>query len=55
MGTRYYIDVECPDCGYENEAYYAPTCGFTDYVCVCGKEGQFVQGIYLEWKDGKEN
>ena len=46
MGDRYHFDVTCPSChqtpkGYDftgYNAYYAPTCGFTDWKCpLCGK------------------
>ena len=34
MGDRYILSVTCPMCGFEDqEAYYAPTCGFLDWVC----------------------
>ena len=34
MGTRYYLTVECPKCGYEDDdVYYAPTCGLVDWNC----------------------
>ena len=34
MGDRYILTVECPKCGYtDDEAYYAPTCGFTTWKC----------------------
>ena len=38
MGDRYFIEIECPACGIsDTEAYYAPTCGFTDWHCPgCG-------------------
>ena len=36
MGDRYYISVEC-ECGHKDEAYYAPTCGFMEWTCRCGK------------------
>ena len=37
MGDRYIIPVKCPVCGYtDDEAYYAPTCGFTVWTCECG-------------------
>ena len=37
MGTRYHIMFDCPECGETNEAYYAPTCGFTQHRCErCG-------------------
>lgn len=37
MGTRYFITVKCPVCGYQDQdVYYAPTCGFVDWTCGCG-------------------
>jgi len=34
MGNRYILYVTCPVCGFEDQdAYYAPTCGFLDWVC----------------------
>ena len=37
MGTRYIIEVECPECGIlDDGVYYAPTCGFTTHECACG-------------------
>ena len=38
MGTRYHLTVRCPNCQYvDDDAYYAPTCGFTDWTCPkCG-------------------
>ena len=34
MGTRYYIEVACPVCGYvDDNVYYAPTCGFVEWKC----------------------
>jgi len=40
MGTRYILDVRCPECGFLNESvYYAPTCNFLTYACEgCGAE-----------------
>lgn len=39
MGDRYFLEITCPKCGWhDDDVYYAPTCGFTDWVCVqCGK------------------
>ena len=38
MGTRYWIRVTCPDCGAnEDNVYYAPTCGFIEWACGCGR------------------
>lgn len=36
MGTRYFVPALCPACGKRDEAYYAPTCGFTTWMCECG-------------------
>ncbi len=34
MGDRYYIQVKCPKCSFlDNDVYYAPTCGFLDWIC----------------------
>lgn len=39
MGLRYFISVICPKCGrIEDDVYYAPTCGFTDWKCTCGEK-----------------
>ena len=38
MGTRYWIHVTCPSCGAcEDNVYYAPTCGFVEWPCRCGR------------------
>jgi len=37
MGTRYHLQITCPKCGIlDDDVYYAPTCGFTDWTCECG-------------------
>ena len=40
MGDRYFIDITCPneECRFhKNDVYYAPTCGFVEWVCPrCG-------------------
>lgn len=34
MGDRYFLAVTCPECKTEDpDVYYAPTCGFVDWVC----------------------
>ena len=34
MGARYIIEVKCPQCGFkDNDVNYAPTCGFTTWLC----------------------
>ena len=37
MGTRYLLTVTCPVCGFfDDDVYYAPTCGFLTWECGCG-------------------
>lgn len=51
MGTRYILPVVCPECGLEDEAYYAPTCDFLTHRCFhCGHEIDLVElsGISYE-------
>lgn len=38
MGDRYILEIICPKCKFfDDEVYYAPTCGFTKWRCdVCG-------------------
>lgn len=33
MGDRFYLSLNCAYCGKTSEVYYAPTCGFYDFVC----------------------
>jgi len=34
MGDRYIITVKCPTCEHvDNDVYFAPTCGFTNWKC----------------------
>jgi hypothetical protein len=34
MGDRYFLEVSCPECDtFDDDVYFAPTCGFTDWVC----------------------
>ena len=39
MGDRYILEQTCPKCGfYDDDVYYAPTCGFTEWKCKkCGE------------------
>lgn len=38
MGDRYIGEIKCPACGHEDEYYYAPTCGFNEWICTkCDK------------------
>ncbi len=37
MGDRYFLQLTCPKCGFfDDDVYYAPTCGFVDWKCKCG-------------------
>ena len=37
MGDRYILEIVCPKCGdIDNNVYFAPTCGFEDWMCKCG-------------------
>jgi phage FluMu protein Com len=38
MGDRYFLEITCPKCKFfDDDAYYAPTCGFTEWKCErCG-------------------
>ena len=34
MGDRYILQITCPRCGTkDDEVYFAPTCGFTEWRC----------------------
>jgi len=34
MGDRYHLTMTCPKCGsYDDDVYFAPTCGFTEWTC----------------------
>ena len=58
MGTRYILDVLCPRCGFlDNDAYYAPTCGFTESICPkCGEviDLEKYTGITVEEASSRE-
>lgn len=50
MGDRYFLTVRCPECS-DGEVYFAPTCGFTKWVCpMCDHEVDLYQytGITYE-------
>lgn len=61
MGTRYYLDVTCPECGVTppgndamtgTNAYYAPTCGFTDWTCPeCGHVVDLAEYTGISYED----
>ena len=51
MGDRYTLEYKCV-CGYfDDDVYYAPTCGFVDWLCPsCGTLVDLAEhtGISLE-------
>lgn len=53
MGDRYFLSVvTCPECGAaEYDVYYAPTCGFTEWVCWCGTEVDLVKYTGISYED----
>lgn len=53
MGDRYYVTVQCPECGKEeNEVYYAPTCGFVSWTCPeCLKKVNLEEYTGISYKD----
>ena len=52
MGDRYFITVKCEKCGTETEdVYYAPTCGITDFKCVCGNTIDLEQYTGISYED----
>ena len=36
MGDRYWVTLFSPKCEQVDEAYFAPTCGFSEWKCTCG-------------------
>lgn len=38
MGTRYWVEITCQECGAEETAWHAPTCGVKTFKCDCGNE-----------------
>lgn len=57
MGDRYFLTVVCPKCNRrEDEVYYAPTCGFTEYECPCGEviDLEELSGISYEEASNRE-
>jgi len=53
MGDRYFIEIACPDCGHhEDDAYYAPTCGFTEWECPkCGHVVDLAEYTGISYED----
>ena len=52
MGDRYFLHVKCK-CGYEeDDVYYAPTCGFTDWDCPkCNQKIDLVEYSGISYED----
>ena len=52
MGDRYILEIICPECGeYDDDCYYAPTCGFIDWecpICKCVVDLEKYTGISKE-------
>lgn len=52
MGDRYIIDVVCDNCKRTNkDVYFAPTCGFSDFVCECGTEIDLEKYTGISYED----
>ncbi len=53
MGDRYFLTVTCPQCKHtEDEVYYAPTCGFTDWDCPkCGAKVDLEKMAGITYED----
>lgn len=43
MGDRYYLELDCAYCGHRDvDVYYAPTCGFSTFLCPKCKKHNFI-------------
>lgn len=53
MGDRFFISVNCTKCSFkEDDVYYAPTCGFTEWVCPkCGKVVDLEEYTGISYED----
>lgn len=53
MGDRYFISVICPKCStVEDDVYYAPTCGFTEWECPgCGVKVDLAEYTGISYED----
>lgn len=52
MGDRYILTILCPVCKTEDEAYYAPTCGFVDHECAnCGEVIDLAEYTGISYED----
>ena len=58
MGDRYILTIECPKCCHkDDDVYYAPTCGFIEWICPkCGEivDLEKLTGITYEDCSNKE-
>ena len=53
MGDRYIIEMTCKKCGYvDDDVYFAPTCGFTDWECPkCGEKYDLYDETGMTYED----
>ena len=53
MGDRYILTVKCVKCGeVEEDVYYAPTCGFTEWKCPkCGHVTDLAEFTGISYKE----
>jgi len=53
MGTRYFLEVTCPKCGFhDDDVYYAPTCGFDTWICLqCHHEVDLEELTGISYED----
>ena len=53
MGDRYFIQMRCRKCGHiEEDVYFAPTCGFTDWKCPkCGKKHDLYKETGISYEE----
>ncbi len=53
MGDRYYLTEKCPKCGtVEEDVYFAPTCGFTEWECPkCGYKVNLYEATGISYED----
>ena len=53
MGSRYILELECPECGaVDDEVYFAPTCGIDDWKCIkCGYKADLCKETGMTYED----
>lgn len=53
MGDRYILEITCPNCHYyDDDVYYAPTCGFVDWDCPkCGYKVDLAEYTGISYED----